>query len=463
MLLLTLSNTVIAAESKDYVLDGEVHIPIPLSYEPEFVMNNLGQFGYMNHPEDIFIDSKGIVYVADTGNNRIVKMDAKGKVLATFTGPKEKPLNKPSGIYVDDEENMFIADTGNSRITCLSSNGEYKKQYVKPNSTLLGSNFTFDPSKIFVNSTGYLFVLKSSSFLSMDEQNNFRGFIGAKEVGFDFRRMLIRIFASKDQKDRTVKKNPDAYSNFVIAEDGMIYGTVGNAASGQIRKLNSVGKNTYPNIFYGEKSIDKNKNQVAPNFVDIAVDKDGIISVLEKNLGKIYQYDQEGNLLAVFGGLGDYKGTFQIPSSLAVDKDGKIYVIDSKANTLQIFEPTNFIKLIHQAVKLYGEGNYVEAKKYWQEVLKIDANYSLAHRGIAKLYYKEGKWKDALEEYRAAGDTKGYSEAFSEYRHDIFRNHFGVVTVSIVGIIVIIVMTITRLKRKSNIIADKVTMGKGEI
>lgn len=461
IIILTFSQNILAME-RDYVLEGERRIPIPLTYETVKVVTSLEGLGMLNHPEDMFMDSKGFIYVADTGNNRVIKLNKEMKPLAVFTGPKEKPLNDPQGIYVDDDGDMYIADKGNSRILCLSKYGEYKKEYVKPESKLLSKDFTFDLSKVYINSTGYLFALKSSSFISIDEQNNFRGYVGAKEVGFDFRQMLIRMFASKEQRNRVAKKQPDSYTNFVIANDGMIYASLGNIASGQIRKINSIGKNIYPNKMYGEMSRDKSGKPVMPNFSDIAVNKDGIISVIDQNLGTIYQYDQEGNLLAVFGGKGEIKGTFQMPSSLVMDDDGRIYVLDSMSNTVQILEPSNFIKLIHKAVTLYSNGNYGEAMKSWQEVLKIDANYTLAHVGIAKVYFKEERYKEAMKEYRIADNTGGYSKAFAKYRHEIFRKHFVVVFITVILGALALFQLLKRLIKRSNIIVREFTMGKGE-
>ena len=90
-----------------------------------------------------------------------------------------------------------------------------------------------------------------------------------------------------------------------------------------------------------------------PQFVDIAVDNNNILYTVDQNSGRIYQYDQEGNLLAVFGGTGSLKGRFESPVSLVVDANGRVYVLDSIQNAVHLFEPTEFIKHVHEAITLY--------------------------------------------------------------------------------------------------------------
>lgn len=449
MLVMLLPSSVFA-EQLDYVLEEGRPVPIPKTYEVKQVIFDLGEKGgFLNQPEDLFIDKRGFLYVADTGNNRIVKLTTEGKTIDSFTGPADKPLKNPSGIYVDEEGDMYVADTGNSRILHLSPQGKFVEQFVKPESELLGKDFTFTPNRVFVSPTGYIYAIKSQSFLSMDANNKFRGFVGATEVGFDFNRMLVRMFASREQKNRIAKKLPASYSNFVVDDDGMIYATTINAQKGQIRKINSVGKNIYKDQFFGEMVFVNEKAEL-PYFADIAVDKGGIISVLEQKSGKIYQYDQDANLLTVFGGKGKWKGAFDLPVSLVVDQAGKIYVLDKKLNNIQVFEPTRFIQLVSKAVSLYNAGDYRGSISLWKDVLKIHANYSLAHRGMGKVLLKEGDWKGSMEEYRLVDDKDGYSTAFKEYRHEMIRTHFAWVLLIAILLIAILGWIFVRLKVIAN-------------
>ena len=288
------------------------------------------------------------------------------------------------GVYVGDDLSIWIADTGNLRLATLNADRTDRKAYGKPDSALLENSFTFDVQKLFVANTGYIYVLKGANLIAIDEANNFRGYLGADDVGFSLSRTLIRMFGSKSQIERTVKQEPASYSNFYIGADNMIYGILSNKETAQIRKLNSVGNNTYETKKYGFTLEDKEGKPLHPTMADITVEANGIITVVDRITGLIYQYDQEGNLLCTFGGIGTVGGLFQIPVSIDHDSEGFLYVLDYNTGSITVFKPTHFIKLIHQAVTLHGEGRYAEALDYWQQALEIDSNYALAHQGVAR-------------------------------------------------------------------------------
>jgi tripartite motif-containing protein 71 len=74
--------------------------------------------GQFDGPTGISTDSQGMVYVADTGNNRIQKFDSNGVFILKWgsKGSGDGQFIGPSGITVDSSANVYVADSGNNRI-----------------------------------------------------------------------------------------------------------------------------------------------------------------------------------------------------------------------------------------------------------------------------------------------------------------------------------------------------------
>jgi len=414
------SVSVSALGTGDYVIDeaGGGKVTIPKAYTVKDVIMDTGAGGRLREPQDIFIDKQDNIYIADSGNNRIVRLDQNHTFVGDYTD--QKRLNSPQGVYAADYHELYIADTGNRRIVHLTDSDEYIEEFVKPKTDMLDETSDFAINKVYLSAQGYLYMIKGQSFMTIDAENEFKGFVGANQTGFNFLNYIIRNFASAEQKKRFANPEPPPYNNFVIADDGMIYAV---AATGdrQIKKINSVGQNIFKTDYSTEKITGPD---ASVHMVDIAVDSQGVITVIDQNSGKLYQYDREGNMLCAFGGKGDKKGLFALPVSIAVNSKGHIYVLDYSTGYIHVFEPTRFISEVKSAVTLYSDGDYDEAYEKWQSVIEIDENYALANKGIAQTLYKTGKLSEALSYYKQAKYKPGYGEVFEEYRYLVLREHF---------------------------------------
>lgn len=455
------------ASDMDYVTaNTSFRIPIPKAYNATKTINNLGKIKstpweeesiFFKDPQDIFIDKQDNIYVLDTGNSRVVVMNKDLVTIGVYRSPDGKPFSSPEGIFVDDDGDMYVSDTGNSRIVHMSKDGELIEIFHNPESQLV-SGAPFSPSKLIVSKTGYIYVVRGENIMAIDGNNGFRGLFGQTDIGYNLAEALTRIFASDFQKLAMKRRTASSYINIALGEDGMIYATSLERIEGEVKKLNSIGNNIFRkyksvgsgftnpitayiktkilksavagNTFKFGEYFDDEGYYIEPIFRDVAVDKNGIIAIIEEITGKIYQYDQDGNMLAAFGGLGERKGEFSRTSAIEVNSEGTYFVVDRLNNSIQCFEPTEFIITVQEATTAYNKGNYDEAYTKWSKVLELHENYELAHAGLAQAYYKQERWKESMDESKLASNRDLYTKAFDEYKYEVLRANF----VPIVGI-----------------------------
>lgn len=87
-----------------------------------FAITGLGTS--LSIPTGLAIDPAGNLYIADSGNSRIVKVAAGGTAGAALAiSGLGTALSTPAGVAVDALGNVYIADTNNNRIVTVTSAG----------------------------------------------------------------------------------------------------------------------------------------------------------------------------------------------------------------------------------------------------------------------------------------------------------------------------------------------------
>lgn len=451
-------NYIYVGEKNQKITNSSGHIYIPVTYTVQqvyAVVEDETAAGF-NYPDDIFIAGNDEIYVADTGNDRIVRLAQDGSTVAIYTGTSDSRFSGPRGVFVDDNGVIYVADSGNSRIVEMDGSGNLLHEYRKPESELLDSVQEFIPTKVVVGPTGYIYTLVGKDLMAIDRSGRFKGYIGATDLDFDLWYTLLKSVLTDEQVAKLDKRTPPAYNNFMLNNDGLFL-AVTNADKDQIRILNSVGTNIYPTGFYGEiLSIDSEKNEyIRPRFADVTCDKNGVISALDQESGYIYQYDKEGNILAVFGGKGNNMGYFDMPISIATDSTDCLYVLDATRKNIQKFASTSFMDKIHLASQTYFDGDYTSAEAACQEILSLCADYPLAHRRLGSIYYKSERYDEAKEQYALAEDMDGYSESFAKARHQFVRDHFFLVAMIAGAIIAALAVLTVYSKRHADRVRDR--------
>jgi hypothetical protein len=121
-----------------------------------------GGQGEFSHPAAVAVDAAGEVYVADTNNNRIVKLAPTGTVLAEWgsRGLSDAHFRGPNGIAVDGASNVYVLDGENNRVEVFDSNGRFLEKWGARGARV--GEFS-QPSAIAVDCDGEAYVADTNN------------------------------------------------------------------------------------------------------------------------------------------------------------------------------------------------------------------------------------------------------------------------------------------------------------
>jgi tetratricopeptide (TPR) repeat protein len=257
---------------------------------------------------------------------------------------------------------------------------------------------------------------------------------------------------SEEKKSRSSRNIPTGITSFDIDGDFIFTCTSSSTQkTDTVKKLNAAGKNIFADLSlsFGDYTpmYDTSQNVLlAPAIVDIDIAEDGNINCLDYTTGRIFQYDEECNLLFITGSKANQLGGFT--SAAAIESLGtELYVVDSTKDTVTIFTETSFGEVVHRATKLYNDGYYEEALEPWYEVLRRDGNYRRANIGVASALLRKGDYKGAMKYAKRAGSPDIYNKAFEGYREEFIKKHFSAILLCIAGTAAAAV-TISRRRKK---------------
>jgi len=426
--------------------------------------------GMLNNPQDIFVAEDGKIYVADTGNNRIVVFDSSMKlerIVDSFENEgKKDTFSSPHGVFVTSDNKLYIADTDNLRVVVLDENGSLNRIISNPTSEVLAQDFVFSPLKVVADYAERAYVIAKNMFqgiMAFDENGNFTGFTGTINVTISTYEKIWRRLSTKRQREKQIQFIPTEFTGLDIDEDGFVYATnIDSKGKQSVRRLNPKGqdviKKSNRNV-RGEGTLSgdlywrlQGDYSGASRIVDVVYRGYGIYSILDITRGRIFTYDDEGNLLYIFGGRGSQEGTFKNPVAIEAIDD-KILVLDAYRGEIMTFSATRYGNLINKAVSLRYDGDEASAVKLWKQVLELDSNFELAYVGIGKSYLAAGDNKKAMEYFKLGMDREYYSIAYKRYRDDILEDNLSYILTAMV-VLTAIKITVSRIK--------KVNAGKAE-
>jgi tetratricopeptide (TPR) repeat protein len=468
------SSTVSAAGQSylySYTNQGIVDVSAPQAYLTETIHTAQSLGVSFKQTEDMTLDNKGNLYICDSGVNCIYEFDALFKLVRTIDGFKnplnENPdtFNAPKGICFDSLNNLYIADSGNNRVVVLNEKGNLLKTIENPKETsdVLEDTFQFIPLKLIVDSSNRLFVLCKNVFegiIQFSESGMFVGFIGSNRVVPSAIELLWKRIMSEEQKGKLSSFVPVEYTNISLDSQGFIYAVTSvRNVENPIRRLNPSGNDVLvrkpingSNKVSGDALYvaysDYNEVTTGPSsFVDITSDEYGNFYALDGKRGRVFAYDSDGNMLFVFGALGTrQKGAVESPSAILYNA-GKLYILDRSLCQIITYVPTEYAQLIQRAMEAYYQQRYEVSVDLWQQVIRENSYFDLAYVKAGYGLYRLERYDEAMAYFKIANVKTGYSKSFVQYTSEWLNKNFDLVALTVISGVILLAGIIFMARR----------------
>lgn len=431
------------APYKTYTVDGYGYVSeTQTAYLPYETITKVGEEA-LNAPTDFTLLNDGTMYILDSGNARVVVSDMEANLITTFG---EGILSNPRGIYVTPEHLCYVADRDARSIFVFDANGELIQTYGRPTAPLYGETQDFLPLKVIANEAGTMYIICESNTngivqISPVDGGTFLGYFGTNGTDPSLWNIIWRSIQTDAQRAKSLGNIPATPDNMAIDEKGLIYTVTRGEGYDTLKRLNIAGINM----------IEPDAYEEVPAAVAVG-NHDNVF--VASQMGYIYEYNNEGDLLFVFGGSDDGQQRIGLSTkveAIQVGMDDKIYVLDSDKAQIQIYEPTEFTNYLHNALYLFSKGRYTESKEPLTEVLKMNNLFDYANMAMGRALYKEENYHDAVYYARLAKDYEGYSDAFWEIRNNWLKHNLAAVIIILFGLFVLKKM-IDLLDKKKHIL-----------
>ena len=429
-------------------------------------------------PGDLITDDQGNVYIADTGNNRIVCLDRYYKlkfIISDFVNEHGVSDNftAPQGLYISSDR-IWVCDTGANRIVVFDRDGEFLNVIDEPESSLFENDSVYRPVAIAVDDYNRLFIVSSTTYqgiIVMTEEGEFTGFIGAQAVTLSAWEIIMRRFRTEEQQEQQDENVSTEFNNIAMGDGGFIYvttssieeDTVAGAITGKskdgtympVKLLNTNGDEImrrngfWPpagEIDYSTRETDDITG--VSTIIDVAEGEEGTWSIIDEKRQRIYTYDQNGNLLFAFGDTGTMLGDLSSIEAITYQGDTML-ILDKTNDNITVFERTEYGNILMEAIAAENDQDFTTAINMWTEVLKRNSNFDAAYVGIGQAMYRNGEYEESLQYYEAAYDTANWSNSYQEIRKEWMSSYF-LILVAIIIVIIVAIIFFNKFIKKVN-------------
>jgi sugar lactone lactonase YvrE len=275
----------------------------------------------LNAPTGAFVDVNGILYITDTGNNRVRRVTVDGTISTFLDG-----LRGPTGIVVERDGTLFVSDTGNNRIVARETSGDV--------STFVGGGTGGD------GESGTDVSLSQPMGLAQDPDQSY---LYVAEAGAGRVRQITRSSQTVDTVagGGSAGDGDDARSAFLpnpvslaVDSDSNVYVVSGGGATAgpqgnRVRRIN-VDENTIRTIATGLN---------AP--AGMVREPSGNLLIAESGTGRLLRMSSSGGTPTVIagGGVGDggpaTNASLMGPADLVLDGKGGLLIVEQERHRVR--------------------------------------------------------------------------------------------------------------------------------
>lgn len=434
----------------EWVRTQDAYIPAAV-YAKEIGLSQPGDLFYMN----------GELYISDTGNSRIAVYNIADSSVEFFGGEE---LKAPDGIFVTVDGTVYVADPQAQAVFVYNSDRSLRLTIGRPDSYLFSETSLYSPCAVSVSSVGNIFVVGDGAYegiMQFDSKGEFFGYFAANKYKMSWTERFQELIYNDTQKESLMVRTPRPVNNIDVSSKDLIFSVTRSDDRADISYASTSDDTLKMHNMAGLNIFSKSGEMKEEwNFTDVAAGPYGNVFAVTQT-GIINEYDNQGSLIFTFGGRAyddDRNGIFT--NAVAIDLDdetGVLYVLDQDRSLIQVFYPTDFANLTHQAVAALESGDYESSEEIWAGLLRLNGMSQIAHMGYGKSLFYQQKYNEALEHFKIANNADYYSDAFWELRNEWLNRNIGYIFIGLLVLVaIIIVISVLRKKRrKKGIVSEK--------
>ena len=317
----------------------------------------------LNNPRGVAVDRIGNLYIADSSNDRVRRVDRQTGVITTIVGSGERgfagdgepalsaQLYFPHSLALDDAGNLYIADAGNHRvrkvdaatgtISTVAGNGKMQFHGDAGPATAAG---LFAPRGVAVDAEGVLYIA--------DTQH---GCI--RKVNRDGRITTVAGADPRKVEKGEVPVYLRAPVGIALGPDGQIYwadGTLSRVKRADPKRIDPATKAGWITIVAGSETMGfsgdggpaREAELEAP--AAVAFETQGNLFIADHNNARVRRVDAKSGMITTVVGNGrrgfsgddgpGLEASLNAPSGIALDGEGNLYIADAGNHRIRTVE-----------------------------------------------------------------------------------------------------------------------------